>query len=109
MFNVSRDSGGVFSGRNGRATVQQQPKRFRSVNYECEASFQASANINTSVDVIPVYQKVFYTIPSFPMIMVELRLVKVNLIDGTTNHFRVFLHEDEELDDHKQLTHIFRW
>ena len=72
---------------------------FESVNYECEASSQANANIDTSVDVITVCQKVLYTIPSFPVITVELRLVKASLIDGTTNHFHVFMREDEELDD----------
>ena len=72
---------------------------FESVNYECEASSQASTNIYTSVDVITVCQKVLYTIPSFPVITVELRLVKANLIDGSTNHFHVFMREDEELED----------
>ena len=96
---VSRDPAECFLFGNGRATVQQQPKRFESVNYECEASSQASTNINTSVDVITVCQKVLYTIPSFPVITVELRLVKANLIDESTNHFRVFMREDEELED----------
>ena len=72
---------------------------FESVNYEYEALTSASIGINPSVDVITVCQKVLYTIPSFPVITVELRLVKVSLVDGTTNHFHVFMREDEELDD----------
>ena len=76
MFIISRDPGGVFSVliEMVEQLSSSSQSDLESVNYKCKASFQASANINTSVDVITMCQKVLYTIPSFPVITVELRL-----------------------------------
>ena len=99
LCTVSRDPGEVFSLEMAEKLSSTSESDFESVNYEYEALTSASIGSNPSVDVITVCQKVLYTIPSFPVITVELRLVKVSLMDGTTNHFHVFMREDEELDD----------
>jgi hypothetical protein len=67
---------------------------FESVNYELEYEASSQRSASTSIDLITVCQKV-YTIPSFPVITVGLRLVKASLVDGTTNHFHIFMREDK--------------